>query len=141
MVIFVVTRVFDAAFATAAAVAAAAAGARAAGVPLTSEILQHAAVAGALKSATMTFTGLVMLVPQNPALIVLMALLGTSIASNVVVVAALAQRILGSGKPRCLPPYLPACYSARNEPCLGIGVHLLTRHFSFQRQPSCSWRP
>ncbi|KAL2138784.1 hypothetical protein VTI28DRAFT_6238 [Corynascus sepedonium] len=96
LAIFAVTRIFDVALAATAAVAAAAAGARAMGVPVTSDILQHAAAGGAIKSAAMTFAGLIMLMPQNVPLIVLMTVLGTSITSNVLVVAAIANRTIGS---------------------------------------------
>ncbi|KAK0669106.1 hypothetical protein QBC41DRAFT_250733 [Cercophora samala] len=94
--IFAATRIFDVGLTTAAAVAAAAAGANAMGVPLTSDILRHAAVGGALKATAMAVAGLIMLAPQNAPLIVLMTLLGTSIGSNVVLVVAVANRIFGT---------------------------------------------
>ncbi|GAB1317981.1 Transporter [Madurella fahalii] len=93
--IFAVTRVFDVALATAAAVAAAAAAAHISSVPLSSDILQHAAVGGAVKAGAMAFAGIVMLAPQNTPFIVLPILLGTSIATNVLLVAAVANRVLG----------------------------------------------
>ncbi|KAH6627168.1 hypothetical protein B0J18DRAFT_465113 [Chaetomium sp. MPI-SDFR-AT-0129] len=88
-------RVFDLALTTAAATAAAAAGAHAAGAPLTSEILRNAAVGGALKSGAMAFAGLIMLVPQNTPFIILPMLLGTTMATNVLLVAEIANRTLG----------------------------------------------
>ncbi|KAK4171724.1 hypothetical protein QBC36DRAFT_295067 [Triangularia setosa] len=94
--IFAATRIFDVGLTVAAAVAAAAAGANAMGVPLTSDILRHAAVGGALKATAMAIAGLIMLAPQNAPLIVLMTLLGTSIGSNVVMVVAVANRIFGT---------------------------------------------
>ncbi|KAK4647389.1 uncharacterized protein QC761_101120 [Podospora bellae-mahoneyi] len=94
--IFVATRIFDVGLTTAAAVAAAAAGANAMGVPLTSDILRHAAIGGAIKAAAMAVAGLIMLAPQNTPLIVLMTLLGTSIGSNALAVVAVANRIFGT---------------------------------------------
>lgn len=98
VVVFTLTRAFDVGLATAAAVAAVAAGAHASGVPLTAGMLQHAAVGGALKSGAMSFAGVVMLAPHSAPFVVLPMLLGTSIASNVLLVAALANRIMGYGE-------------------------------------------
>ncbi|KAK4140626.1 uncharacterized protein C8A04DRAFT_14780, partial [Dichotomopilus funicola] len=97
LIIFAILRVFDVALTTAAATAAAAAaGAHAAGAPLTPEILRNAAAAGALKSGLMAFAGLIMLlVPQKSALIILPVPLGTTMASNVVLMAAISTWILG----------------------------------------------
>ncbi|AEO63819.1 37f01ce7-e425-433a-927d-df9003954b97 [Thermothielavioides terrestris] len=95
LLVFAVTRLFDVALATAAATAAAAAGAHAAGAPLTSEILRNAAVGGALKSGAMVLAGLFLLAPQNTPFLVLPMLLGTSIATNVLLVAAMANRTIG----------------------------------------------
>jgi hypothetical protein len=101
--IFAVTHLLDVALATAAATAAAAAGAHAAGAPLTSEILRHAAVGGALKAGAMAFAGLVMLAPQNTPFVVLPMLLGTSIGTNVLLVAAISNWTLGYGESQATP--------------------------------------
>ncbi|KAL2185601.1 hypothetical protein L209DRAFT_452818 [Thermothelomyces heterothallicus CBS 203.75] len=93
--IFIMTRLFDVGLATAAAAAAGAAGAHAAGVPLTTEILRDAAVGGALKSGAMAVAGLFMLARLNTPFIVIPMLLGTTMATNVLLVAALANRTLG----------------------------------------------
>jgi uncharacterized protein (DUF983 family) len=89
------TRTFDVALTAAAATAATAAGAHAANASLTPAMLQAAAVGGAIKSGAMGFAGIVFLAPVNSLLIVLPMLLATSIGTNVLVVAAVANRVLG----------------------------------------------
>jgi hypothetical protein len=98
--LFVVLRVVDVALAVSAAVAATAAGAHTAGVPLTPEILWKAAVGGAVKSGVMAFAGLAMMAPQIAATRVwmLLLLLATSIGTNVLLVATIANRTLGYGE-------------------------------------------
>lgn len=93
--LLLLTRAFDVAITVAAATAAVAAGANAANVPLTRSMLQAAAVGGAVKSGAMSFAGVVLLAPVNSLMIVLPALLATSVGTNVVLVAAVANRVLG----------------------------------------------
>lgn len=96
--VMLMTRAFDVAITVAAATAAVAAGAHAAHAPLTKSMLQAAAVGGAVKSGAMGFAGLVFLAPVSSLLIVLPALLATSFGTNVVLVAAVANRVLGQSK-------------------------------------------
>ena len=84
---------------SAAATAATVAGAQVAGVSLTPAMLQTAAVGGAIKAGAMAFAGIVMLGPVSTPLLVLPLLLATSLGTNVLLVAAVGNRVLGHGEP------------------------------------------
>ncbi|MBE3041613.1 hypothetical protein IMZ48_03340 [Candidatus Bathyarchaeota archaeon] len=99
MCVFIATRIFDVALTSAAATAATVAGAHAAGVSLTPAMLQTAAVGGAIKAGAMAFAGIVMLGPVSTPLLVLPLLLATSLGTNVLLVAAVGNRVLGHGEP------------------------------------------
>jgi hypothetical protein len=135
VLVFAVTRLFDVALATAAATAAAAAGAHAAGAPLTSEILRNAAVGGALKSGAMVLAGLFLLAPQNTPFLVLPMLLGTSIATNVLLVAAMANRTIGYGEHEAFSP--TPLRSLRKKEKQGLS----NLSPCIQHQPNFSWPP
>ena len=97
--LFAITRAFDVAVTVIAATAAAVAGAHAANASVTWGILHTAALGGAIKSVRMAPAGiLLLLLPGSAPLMVLPVLLGTSIVSNVLVVAAISNRVLGHGE-------------------------------------------
>lgn len=78
--------------------AAVAAGAHAVGAPLTSSMMETAVVAGGIKSAAMAIAGLLVLAPVNAAFIFLPALFAISIGTNVLLVAVIADRVLGESE-------------------------------------------
>lgn len=104
------TRAFDVALTVIAATAAAIAGAHAANASVTWGILYTATLGGAIKSVSIASTGIfLLLVPGSAPLMVLPVLLGTSIVSNVLVVAAISNRVLGHGKRSFVQLPWPPC--------------------------------
>lgn len=91
------TRTFDVGVTAAAAAAAAAAGAHAAGDFLTIDILHAALVGGAVKAGAMAFAGLLSFGPLNNAAIAVPLLLGSTFATNALVVTVVSNRMLGNG--------------------------------------------
>lgn len=96
--IFLATRIFDVGLTAAAATAAVVAGAHAAGATLTPSMVHTAAVGGAVKSAAMSIAGFLMLAPVSTPFIILPILVATSIGTNVLLVAAVADLVLGHGE-------------------------------------------